>query len=97
MLPYIADVSMYMGSFFWRVGYVMEMPIGSMILSTIHAVCFRRSNGKTMISTSHLFSSYGVSHLKNLSAWRRHFMAELFDGVAWAILGGHKISVQDQK
>ena len=75
LLPCIADISMFMGGFVWRVGYEMEMPIGSMILPTTHVVCFRRKNGQTMIATSQLFSSYGVSHLNNLSAWMRHFMA----------------------
>ena len=30
--PYIADVSMFMGSFVWRVGQEMEVPIGGIIL-----------------------------------------------------------------
>ena len=73
------------------------MPIGSVILLALDVVCFKRNNGQTMISTSHLFSSYGRSHLKNLSSWRRYFMASLFDGVTWAIIGGHVISAQGKK
>ena len=87
LLPCIADILMFMGSFIWRVLYELEMPIGSMIIPPLHVVCFRRNNGQTMIATSHLFSSCGRSHLKNLSSWRRHFMAYLCGGVAWTTLG----------
>ena len=80
LLPYIADVPMFMGSFVWRVGQDLEVPIWSMILPNLNVVCFRRKNGQTMISILHLFSSCGRSHLENLSSWRRHFMDVLFDG-----------------
>ena len=96
LLPYIDNVFMSMGSFAGRVAQELGVPIGSVILPTIHVSCFKRSNGKTIISTSHLFSSHGVSHLKNLGAWRSHFMVELFDGVAWAILGAHVIQPKDK-
>ena len=85
------------GSFVWRVEYELEMPIGSMILPTLHDACFRGSNGQPMITKLHIFSSCGRSHLKNLSFWRRHFVIYLFDGVDWATLGGHKISAQYQQ
>ena len=97
LLPYIANILMFMGSFVWRVRQYLEVPIGSIILPTLHVVCFRRNNGQTMISILHLFPSCGRSHLENLSSWRRHFMADLFGGVTWAILGGHEISAQDQQ
>ena len=86
-----------LGSFVGRLVQEFKVPIGSMILPILYVVCFRRNNGKTMISMLHLFSSCGRSHLENLSFWRRHFMADLFGGVAWAILGGHEISSQDQQ
>ena len=91
LLPYVGDALMFMGRFVWRVAQELEIPIGSMILHTSHVACFRRNNGKTMIATLHLLSSSGRSHLENLSFWRRHFMANLFGGVNWAILGGHAI------
>ena len=83
-----------MGSFFWRLLEVVEMPIERMILPSLHFLHFMRNHGQTMIATSHLFPSCGRKHLKNL---RRHFMAKLFDGGTWAILGGHVISVQGQR
>ena len=94
LLPCIADFSFDMGSFVWKVGHELKMPIGSMILPTLHYSCFRGSNGQPMISKLHLFSSCGMSHLKNL---RRHFMIYLFGGVAWATLRGHGIWAQDQQ
>ena len=83
-----------MGSFVWRVGYELKMPIGSIIFPTLHDPCFRRSNGQSMIVKLHLFSSCGRSHLENLSFWRRHFMVHLFGRVAWATLEGHNTSAQ---
>ena len=94
LLPCIVDV---MGSFVWRVEYDLKMPIGGMILLTLHDVCFQRSNGQPIIFNLRLSSSCGRIHLENLSFWRRHFMVYLFDGVAWATLGGHEISSQDQE
>ena len=88
---------MFMGSLVGRVAQRVKLPIGSMILPTLHDSCFRGSNGQPMIFKLHLFSSCGRSHLKNLSFWRRHFMAYLFGGVAWATLGGHEISSQNQQ
>ena len=55
------------------------------------------SGETTMISTLHLMSSCGRSHLENLSSWERHFMDDLVDRVTWVILGGRDISSQDQK
>jgi len=88
---------MFMGSFVWRVGKELEMPIGGMILPNLHVACFKRNNDQTMIAILHIFSSCGWCHLENLSFWRRNFMAELFGGVTWAIIGGHVISTQDQQ
>ena len=82
LLPYIADMFMLMGSFIWRVQEVVEMPIGSMILPTLHVLHFRRNHGQTMIATSHFFSSCGRNHLENL---RRHFMDELFVGKSYKL------------
>ena len=96
MLPYIDDVLMFMGSFFGRVAQELKVPIGSMILHTLYIACLRRNHGQTMISTLHLLSSCGRSHLENLSLWEGHFMDVLFGGVTWVILGGHNISTQDQ-
>ena len=94
LLPCIANIFIFTGSFVWRVEYELEMPIWSMILPNLHVVFFRRNNGKTMIATPHFLSSHGRSHLNNLRSWRRHFMADLLCGVTWAILGGHEISAQ---
>ena len=53
--------------------------------------------GKPWLPHHISFLSHGVSHLKNLGALRRHFMAEFFDGVAWAIIGGNISSAQRHK
>ena len=86
LLPCFADIIMFMGSFVWRGLDELEIPIGSVILPTLLVACFRRNNGQTMIATSHLLSSYGRNHLKNLCSWRRQFMVDLLRGVVWAIL-----------
>ena len=95
LLPYIDDVLILMGSFVGRMAQELEVSIGSMILHTSYVAYFRRNNGQTMISTLHLLSSYGRSHLENLSSWERHFMDVLIGGVTWDILGDHNISAQD--
>ena len=84
LLPCIDDIFMILGSFVWRVGYDLEIPIGSVILPTIHVACYRRSHGQTMISIVLAFSSCGRIHLENL---RRHCMVYLFGGEAWANFG----------
>ena len=70
---------------------MLGQPIGSTILPITHALYRRRYHGQTMISILLLFSSGGANHLENLE---RHFVAENFDGVAWATLGGHITSAQ---
>ena len=97
LLPCIVDIIMFMGRFVWRVRDELEMHIGSMILPNLRVVCFRRNNGHTMISTSHLFPSQRRSHWEDLHSWRRHFMVDLSCGVAWAIFEGHDISAQYQQ
>ena len=97
LLPFTADNFIFMGSIVWRVTEVLEMPIGSVILPTLHVAYSGVNNGQPVIAILHLFSSCGRSHLKNLSSWRRHFMADFFVGVTWAILGGHVISAQGKK
>ena len=71
MFPCIADMFIFMGRFIWRVGLRLRIPIGIMIILTIHVVHFRRSHGPTMNATLHFFPSCGRDHLKNL---RRHSM-----------------------
>ena len=93
-LPCIDDVLVLMGSFVGRMAQELEVPIESMILHTSYFSCFKRNNGKTMISTLHLLSSCVRSHLENLSSWGRHFMDVLIGGVTWDILGDHNISAQ---
>ena len=46
LLPYIADMLMFRGSFGWRVGLRLNMPIGSMILPTLHVVNLGGTMGK---------------------------------------------------
>ena len=65
-----------------------------MILPIVHVLYYRRHHGQTMIATLLLFSSCGKNYMENL---KRHFMAEIIDGLAWAILGDHIISAQGHK
>ena len=50
-----------------------------------------------MISTLHLLSSSGRSHLENLSSLERPFMDVLIGGVFWVILEDRNILAQDQQ
>ena len=92
MLPYFASGTLFKGSTIWKVGYELDMPIGSMILPTLHDVYFRGNNGQPMIAKLHLFPSCGRSYLESLEFWRRHFMVYMIDGVAWVSLEDHFIS-----
>ena len=96
-LPCIDDVLVLMGRFVGRMAQELEVPIGSMILYTSYVARFRRNNGQTMISTLHLLSSCGRSHLENLSSWDKHFMDVLIGGVTWVILEDRNILAQDQQ
>ena len=91
LLPCVDEFSFYMWSLVWKVGYELEIPIGSMILPTFHVACFRRNNGQPMISKLHLFPSCGRSYLESLNFWRRNFMVYMLDGVAWVSLEDHYV------
>lgn len=80
-----------MGSFVWKVGYELEMLIGSIIPPILHDVCSRGKNGRPIISKLRLFPSSGRSYLESLNFWRRHFMVYMFDGVAWVSLEYHDV------
>ena len=45
MLPYVAGGMLFIGSTVLEEGNKLKIPIGSVILPTLHVVCFRRSNG----------------------------------------------------
>ena len=46
LLPWMADIFIFMGSFVWIVEYELEKPIGSMILPTLHVLVSGEKMGK---------------------------------------------------
>ena len=65
MLPHVVDGTLFGGSIILKEENKLKIPIGSMILPTLHVVCFRRSNGQPMISKIRLFPSCGRSYLES--------------------------------